>query len=176
MKYKNLIFILIVFISFIFIFDSCKKTKYSDHLEVIAKEYIGKQIIFPENIYNDYIKYNKNKYILISYIDSSKCTRCELENIKQYMLHDFSKVSTENILIINSQEETKIKDILSELYIDYPVFFDKTGELKKENKFLNEDLFQYFVIDKDMNIIWLGSPILSKESWILYNKLINKLK
>lgn len=172
-KTCNITLVIITMCSILF-FNSCKKSIRTEHLKGIAKEFIGKSIILPENLYDDFTAYNFRNFIFISYIDSVECTRCVLEKIKQYMVHDFSKVLTDNLIIINNFDEERVRKILSELYIDYPVLFDKTGEFKKKNYFLTEDFFKYFVIDKRKKIIWLGSPIETSKSWMLYNKLIRK--
>lgn len=165
--------VLITISILILIFNSCKKSTYSDHLNFIAEKFIGKSIIIPDNMCASFSMLNFKNFTIITYIDSSECTSCSLECIKRFSLYDFDQLYTEHLLVVRSVDEIKIKEILNNLFIDYPVIYDRNGEFKKLNKFLSESIFKTFVIDKCKSIVWLGSPIETNKTWKLFNKMIN---
>lgn len=172
MKKCNFKIVFIIVSVQIILLNSCKDTTCSDHLNNIAKKFIGKAIYIPDSMSTEFSLLKLMDFAIITYIDSSECTICSLERIKQFSLYDFNQLHSEILLVIRVVDENKTNEILNNLCIDYPVIYDRNGEFREFNYFLNEPIFKTFVIDKQKNIIWMGLPIETSKTWKLFNKMI----
>jgi hypothetical protein len=85
-----------------------------------------------------------------------------------------NKYNTGILLVINYSNEQVVIEILKSIGVFHFVF-DKTSKFK----IMNYEIFQaasdgVFVIDRDKNVIFAGSPIVNEEKWNTYRKIIEK--
>jgi hypothetical protein len=85
------------------------------------------------------------------------------------------KYNTGVLLVIFTAKEQDIIDMLKSLKINFPVVFDNGGKFR----IMNDKVFKLaydgiFVIDKDKNVVFTGSPIASEEKWNSFVKLVKE--
>jgi predicted nucleic acid-binding protein len=131
--------------------------------------------IFSEEIQEEISQYiQTHKYTAVIYVEPSQCTTCALSNLNTWKVHKkaLDKNDVGILLVFRDQDENKIIEILKSLEIAFMFIFDKTGQFGTNNEMsLFED--NVFVMDKDKNVIFKGSPIISEEKWNAFSKSIN---
>ena len=140
-----------------------------------------KEIIFIPNLQakilgkDTIIQINSNKLKIVNYIDTTGCTECRLE------LYEWSKKIEEiktltseiDILFIAYQKEyDNLETLLKKNLFNYPILYDRYGEMEKINNFPRSPLLQCFLIDQNNHIILIGNPIRNDNIWNLYKKAI----
>jgi uncharacterized protein (DUF1499 family) len=132
------------------------------------------KVAFPSNIekIENIMSY---KHTVIIYIDGRECTACSLNDLKPWKLYEksFDKFNINVLLVIFSANEQNAIRILNSLNIKFPVVFDKKGEFRT----INSKIFKVvsdgvFVIDKDKNVIFTGSPIADEKKWNSFIELV----
>jgi Fe-S cluster biogenesis protein NfuA len=134
------------------------------------------KVIFPENIDDADFNIQSHEYTAIVYIKpEGGCTACTMSNLNPWKLYKdvLSKHNVDILLIISSMDEQNIREMLKSLNITFPVVFDK----KSKFKIMNDKIFQVvpdgmFVIDKNKNVIFTGSPIANEKKWKSFIELI----
>ncbi|MDR0603431.1 MAG: hypothetical protein LBG80_03900 [Bacteroidales bacterium] len=123
-------------------------------------------------------KYTQNnEYTVIVYVDSTGgCRPCAFQHLNLWKAYQKSlnKYNTGILLVINYSDEQLVIEILKSIGVFHFVF-DKTGKFK----IMNYEIFQtasdgIFVIDRNKNVIFTGSPIINEEKWNAYRKIIEK--
>jgi hypothetical protein len=133
------------------------------------------KVTFPENIDNlDSIW--SHEYTVIIYIKPEGCISCIFNDLNPWKLYQnvLSKYDINVLLIINSMGENNVVKMLKHLNIKFPAILDK----KSRFRIMNDKIFQavpdnIFVIDKDKNVIFSGSPIVTEEKWKSFVKLLD---
>jgi hypothetical protein len=166
------------------IFTACKNKQ--SEIESILKEWIGKTIVFPDNISPYIIKKdtlkpvvnnnNDKKYTILLYTDSTDCISCKLriDMWKSYIEQIGDKVNF--MFYFKTKDDEKLISLLKRKRFNYPVFIDKDGEIDKLNHFPLGSMFQCFVLDIDNKVLSIGNPTINQNIWELYkNIVINKV-
>lgn len=167
-------FVKFLLFSCLVVLSSCFSNNGEDRIYDLGKSYLGKTLAVSKSVQESFVNPTlRAKYIVVVYLDSTSCTPCSIKNLKQYELHDFKKFDVKIIVVINNQDSIHINRNIKDYGINCPVIFDIYGEIKKNNPFLKENLFQTFVIDANRRIIWLGSPIETSQTWKLFKKMIS---
>ena len=173
---------ILIFISFI-IFSCVKQPKETD-LTLEMKRFYGKKVSFTDNlIYSqkkDSLQLSNlliKPYKLIVYVDSAACTPCSLEKMTLWKKYnkELIKLNVTLIFMICHSNIHKINDILHELQIINPVFLDVNGVFAKINQLPKNPELRTFLLNPDNQIIFIGAPIQNEKSWILFEKIMNKL-
>jgi hypothetical protein len=130
--------------------------------------------IFPDKIPDEINQYiQRHKYIAVIYVEPSQCTSCKLSDLTVWKTHKKSldKYDVGILLVFRNSDETKIIELLKSLKIAFMFIFDKTGQFKANNETgLATD--NVFIMDKDKNVIFTGSPIINEEKWNAFSKII----
>ena len=117
-----------------------------------------------------------NDFTIICYIDSADCTYCSMQwlDLWTYRERELEKLRTGIVLIVGNTDEEEVYEALSLLQRKYPVVFDKSANLKKNNAFI---LNQYSVIavNKEKEVVWLGLPIENENTWNLFCEKLRSL-
>jgi hypothetical protein len=118
-----------------------------------------------------------HEHEVIIYIDGRECTVCSLSHLDTWKLYENSliKYNTGIILVVFTANEQNVIDILKSMKINFPVIFDN----REEFRIMNAEIFQavhdgVFVIDKNKNVAFTGSPIVTEEKWNSFMKLVKK--
>lgn len=129
---------------------SCKEAE-KDRIIRLVNEWEGKTIYYPDKM--TLISYEtdsvittcnrvKSHYTILNYVDSMGCISCNL-----------------------------IK-LLQQVHFNYFVYIDETDTLNRINKFLKDENFQTFLLDKDNRIVAIGNPVHNPRVKDLYLKII----
>ena len=165
------------------IFSSCLKDKRRDDVVKIVREWTGKEIKFPKELFCISMQkdttcvdlYSENFKILL-YVDSLGCTSCRLK------LSEWKKIirESDSLFIRNlefvfvfqpkKRDEMEVQFILLSEEFFHPVIIDKGNEIDKINKFPSNPEHQCFLLDKDNKVIMVGNPSFSSGIWtLIYN-------
>jgi len=165
---------------------SCKKNQRKEEIAIILKEWIGKEIIFPENIsyyisdkksipdmYNEYFE---KEFKVFLYVDSSGCTNCRLRlSGWKSLIEEADSLFHEKmgfILFLQPKNNTDLSYSVIKDNFDYPVFLDMEGKIKDLNNLPQKAQYQCFLLDKDNKVLIVGNPVLNFGIWELYKKQI----
>jgi Icc-related predicted phosphoesterase len=107
------------------------------------------KVIFTDANIEQYTR--NNEYTAIVYVDSTGgCRPCAFQYLNSWKAYQktLNKNNTEILLVINYSDEQLVIEILRSIGV--------------------------FVIDRDKNVIFAGSPIMNEEKWNAYRKIIEK--
>lgn len=127
------------------------------------------------------LKDSKNKaYRMVVYVDSSECTPCALGKLRFWnpLIKEAQdkKIDIDYIFIIAPKLEDKddvnmemeITDLRSSIYLDTAYVFRKTNPaIPMDNR------FHSFLLNKENNVIMVGSPIASEKIKDIYIRTID---
>ena len=106
---------------------SCGKKK---NVYPELEAFIGKEIIFSDKNFNTVgNKDFKDKFLLISYVDSGNCTPCSLEKM-QYMKTNKRRLldtHTGVLMIVHEKDTFTVNEVFRQMHVSYPIFFDSLG-------------------------------------------------
>jgi hypothetical protein len=135
------------------------------------------KVVFPDTVRNTVEKYlQEYKYMIIVYVDSSECTQCAFNHLTLWKRHkqELSECNTGVLFIIQNSDEQAVLRVLKTLEIVFPFVFDKGEEIKTNNKIFKSVGENVFVLDKNFNAVFLGSPIANRKNWNMFRKKICK--
>jgi peroxiredoxin len=134
------------------------------------------EIVFLDIIQNDVEQYmQKHKYIVVIYIDSTACTPCSLNHLTFWKKHreELDRNNTGILLVIQNSDEQAIVNTLKSIKVAFPFMIDKDRKFKAKNiKIFHLAQNNTFVMDKDKNVIFIGSPIANEKNWESFIKLV----
>lgn len=178
MKY----FVYIIFLS-ICIF-SCQNEK-SMQAERILKEWIDKEIIFPENL-NFSIQGSEgtsnfairdSEYKIVAYVDSMGCTSCRL-HLSEWnnYINNIDSVYPNKVQFLFFFFPKNGRDIYLTLRVErfiYPICIDTLDVLNNINHFPSDMQYQTFLLDKNNKVMAIGNPIQNPRIKELYWNIIS---
>jgi hypothetical protein len=172
---KQNYFILLFLFNFILV--SCIKNQDRDIAHEL-KSFLKSTVDLGEELEN-VVKQNTFDcdFILILYVDSTSCIPCTLEETvilwKQYQ-KEMAELKTKILFIVQNSNEIDIDRHFSEL--NCLRFYDKKNEFRQHNKKILDFHINTFLIDKKRTVMWIGSPIANKESWMRYKKMMKLIQ
>jgi hypothetical protein len=130
--------------------------------------------VFPVKIPDEVNQYiHKHKYTIVIYVETVQCTSCALSSLSSWKVQKkvLDRYDVGILLVFNSRDENQIIETLQSLKILFMFIFDKTGHFKASNRMnlVNDNVF---IMDKDQNVVFTGSPIINEEKWNSFIKLI----
>lgn len=168
-------------------FFSCRESQH-DKVVSMIEEWEQKEIQFPSSLIftmqgKDTLEYSvRNKYKIITYVDSLGCTSCKLHlpewkkfiNIVDSLYPD----SIQFLFFFSPKNRNEICRILLEDRFQYPICIDEHDSINILNKFPSNINFQTFFLNHDNKIMAIGNPIHNSKIKELYLKIIDggKLK
>ncbi len=161
------------------------KTKRKVEVENIVKEWIGKEIKFPDNmLFSVYGRDTSSAllpetpYKILLYIDSTGCTSCKLKLLEwKAFIHEADTALTDKLSFVfcfYPKEKKELESLLKYDHFDYPVYIDMHNELNSLNRFPQQAVYQCFLLDKENKVISIGNPVLNTQVWELYKQIIIK--
>ena len=183
MKQKPLLLLFLVVIFFLF---SCKENKRHKEVTKILNEWIGKEILFPENVPCYVVGKDvlpelcselfQEEYKILMYVDSTGCSDCRLRLFDwQQLIEEADSLFQGRVrflLYFQPKSEREMALLFARDRFDYPVFMDFNGSLNRLNRFRHEMQYQCFLLDKDNKVIMMGNPALNPRIWDLYKEQI----
>ena len=164
------------------IITACQDKKKEEAISSV-KEWIGKEILFPKNSVftirgKDTIDFslNESDYKIVSYIDTTGCTTCQLKLAEwQRFMDEVDKASPTHTPFIFYLYPKEVKDLLIEFRreaFDYPVCLDKKDEFNRLNKLAESNALRTFLLDKENKIVAIGNPIENPNVKKFYLKIL----
>jgi glutaredoxin len=134
------------------------------------------KVVFPDGIKKEEISI-VHKYEIIIYVNGRECTACSLNFLDSWKLYEniLKKYNIGVTLLVLTIKEQDVIDMLKSFKINFPVVFDNGGKFR----IMNDKIFRVaqdgiFVIDKNRNVIFTGSPILNEKKWNSFMKLVKE--
>ena len=158
---------ILIFLSFFI--TSCQKND-KDYSKKMVIEWIGKEIIFPQNLVftqfvTDTIQYQipQSEYKIITYVDSFGCTNCKLR-LPQWksFIKQVDSITDGNVpflFFFQSKDNNELRHILRRDNFTLPVCVDTDNHFYNLNHFPGEMTFQTFLVDRDNHVKVIGNPI-----------------
>jgi hypothetical protein len=136
------------------------------------------KIVFPDAVQPEIEQYmQKHEHTVVIYIDSSECTPCSLNHLSLWKKHrnELTQNKTGILLIIHNSDEDAVINVLTQKKITFHFIIDRGRKFKLKNR----EAFglsngNTFVMDKNKNVIFYGSPIASEEKWKSFVKLLKR--
>lgn len=161
----------------------CGRSDKQNKIRKIIKQRSGQAIIIPENIYvapiYDSTLLSENptdyNYTLINYTEGD-CGECIAELYKWQGFINNNKEMFKNsrmIFIIYSENYFQFEFIIEDVGIALPFYYDSLNQYIAINE-INENFLKTLLLNKNEQIILIGSPIENPAMEELYRKTINR--
>jgi hypothetical protein len=141
------------------------------------KQFSGSKVDLPDGLIQ--LLSAENDYHLIIYLETEDCVPCSLNNVTllDHYKDDFKKFNTGVALIIKENDDKEqIRDMFVEMKIKHPLFFDKDDYLLKNNPIIaTNPLCHTFIVDRNMKVIRIGSPVANTKSIERYREMMKIL-
>jgi hypothetical protein len=172
----------LIFIAIICSLLACQQSQKS--AKTIVQEWQGKKIIKPFNIEYKILGRDTifsdiwdKPYKILTYLDTVGCTSCQFKQYLWKKTIDSCMINQLNVgflfVIHTSDFELFEYDLIASGF-NYPVIYDRLNEFGKLNHFSSTP-YNTFLLDKNNNVLLVGSPINNSKMWELYKKTINQL-
>lgn len=183
---SKIVFLTILLVVFIFSFTRCTKQRRKAEAKSIVKEWIGKEIKFPDNFQcnlsgkdTSYLlcaDLIESEYKILLYVDSTGCTNCKLQLMEwNVLINEINSIQGNKLsflFFLHPKDITELHLLLQKNDFRYPVFIDTKDEINDMNKFAKQSDFQCFLLDKDNKVLMIGNPVQNTKILELYKKLI----
>ena len=164
---------------------SCKESK-QNRIARLVNEWNGKIIQFPDSMCltsyrNDtaIVKYIREQtpHTILNYVDTIGCVSCRLQLPRwKTMMEELDSLYPNKVtclMVFNPQGKRKLIKHLRNNQFNYFVYIDEMDTLNRMNKFLNEEDFGTFLLDKNDKIVAIGNPVLKPRVRDLYFHIIS---
>lgn len=154
-----------VFVCFCFV--GCR-----DNARTEMKRFIGSRVNAPENIaceIDSIFETRQCKFLLIHCYEVTDCLPCSFKNIKLLGMYDdeFKDMGLYPVVILknDSLPQSKVRETIEDMGVYYPVLFDGGGDMLSDNPVLQKyEICRTFVVDRSLNVRWLGSPVYNEHT------------
>lgn len=176
---------LVSLILFAILLLSCKESE-QNRIARLVNEWNGKIIQFPDSICltsyeNDTVmmKYTRERssYTILNYVDTIGCVSCRLQLPRwKVMMEELDSLYPNKVtclMVFNPKGKRKMIKHLRNNQFNYFVYIDEKDTLNKMNRFLNEEDFDTFLLDKNDKIVAIGNPVLKPRVRDLYFNIIS---
>lgn len=170
---------IILFLSMCF---SCSYNKNKNDTSTLVKQWIGKKVIFPNNLIfyrfdGKQVDYEipLSKYKIIRYVDSLECASCELRltEWKNFMdeLHAYSNDVIPVLFFFSFNSEEGLNELRSYMNVEefpFPFSIDSLNCMDQLNKFPNQKYFHTILLNEKNETVLIGDPVLNFKVRKLY--------
>lgn len=166
-------------------FNSCKE-KEEGKIARVVKEWNGKIIQFPDSFCLEMYtkdtvivksKREQSTYTILNYVDTIGCLSCKLQLSRwKEMIDELDSIYPKKVnclMVFNTNRKKQLIKLLRYYQFEHYVYMDDNDTLNKKNKFLNEENFHTFLLDKNDRIVAIGNPILRPRVKDLYYNIIS---
>jgi hypothetical protein len=155
----------------LFGFLSCRSVS---EAEKEMKRFLGSKVDLPNTLVQQLPV--ENDFYLIIHLEAEDCIPCSLNKVTllDYYKEDFKRFNTGIVLIIKEDDnKEQIKNLFAEMKIKHHLYFDRNDYLLENNPIISANpLCRTFIIDKNMKVIWIGSPITNTKSIEGYREMM----
>ena len=170
-----------IFSLFYIILASCDNSQIKRKVALLHNSHIELMLdsmVQPRSI-NEMISVKQSQHIYISYIDSMSCESCAFSHFADWELlaKDVNTFGFNYIFIVmppQKDRERVIRKMSCDLQNGKRVYIDTTGVFEKTNPQLpKEKILHTFLIDKNHNIILVGSPFEDERIKKMFKQIVN---
>jgi hypothetical protein len=183
---SKIVFLTILLVVFIIFFTGCKKQRQKAEAKSIVKEWIGKEIKFPDNFqcnlsgedtsYMLCADLIESEFKILLYVDSTGCTNCKLQLMEwNNLINEINCIQGNKLsflFFLHPKDITELRLILQRNDLRHPVFIDTKDEINLLNKFPKQSDYQCFLLNKDNKVLMIGNPVQNTKILELYKKQI----
>ena len=178
--------ILIITVLVVICIQYCKKNEGRDNPVNIVSEWMGKEIMFPDNVPcfvlgKDTLPelchdcFHKEFKILL-YVDSTGCSSCRLKLLEwKQLIEEADSLFQGKVGFLLYFQPKRIKTmgyLFEDEKFEYPVFIDLNDEINHLNRFPQAMQYQCFLLDIDNKVLAIGNPVMNLKIWELYKSYI----
>ena len=179
---------LFFFVAVFCFISSCRENERHKKAAEVVNEWMGKEILFPENV-PCYILGKETRseicddlfnreFKIVMYVDSAGCGSCRLQLFEwEQLMEEANRLFPGKVgflIFFQPENETEMESLFErEGYFDHSVFIDIKGSINKLNHFSQEMQHQCFLLDKDNKVLMIGNPVLNPKIWELYKSVIS---
>lgn len=168
----------------ILLFSSCSNNY--RHEKEIVENLVGNEVIIPEELKYQILEtpfeydLDNSDYKIITYIDSTGCTSCNMNLTSRNATIDEFKslrdIDINYLMIINSKDNKGIINLLKMGEFRHPVVIDAKGEFVKYNEIPAESVYRTFLLDNFNRVLAVGDPVKNPKIKDLYKKIMSDNK
>lgn len=122
--------------------------------------------------------FEKYDYIFISYIDPYECISCYMNSLVRIHNHPVLKDNKVGYVIMVSPDSSEAQIEMVREYCGDEIIniIDTNNAIYDANPALAVSACRTFMISREYNVLWVGNPLISKETVRLFEEGINCLK
>lgn len=172
------------FVIIILFISSCSHNQKQQ--EEIVKSMVGHEIVIPDDLHFQILDtpfeydFDDSDFKIITYIDSTGCTSCNMKlpsrNVSIDEFKSLEEVEVNYVLVINSKDTKEIIQLLRMGNFSHPVVIDTEGEFVKYNEMPVGSAYRTFLLDNSNRILALGDPVTNPKIKDLYKKIMTDNK
>ena len=182
---KTEIKVLVLVVIAVFSTTSCLKSIRRTETLKIIKQWTGKEIRFPSDLFCTALGkdtacidlYTEN-FKIVLYVDSIGCTSCQMnlagwKKIMQESDTVFIRIPEFVFIFQPKQNDEKLlQSFFKQNGFSHPIFIDRNNEIYKLNNFPLKHDYQCFLVDKDNKVVTIGNPADVSGIWQLFKRVI----
>lgn len=178
MKYILYFSLLIILLGMV----SCKKNDKKAEAGKIVAEWMGKEIIMPEDMQCTHLGHdticpdNNTPYKILVYTDSTGCTNCKLQLYKwNTMIEEAEKLMPGKVSFLfyfQPKDEKTLKFLFRRDNFRQAIYLDNESKLNAANRMPENMSYQCFLLDQENKVLSIGNPTLNPKIWDLYKQII----
>ncbi|WP_163629650.1 DUF1573 domain-containing protein [Paludibacter sp. 221] len=166
-------------------FIACqKKNPQHEEAKKTVTEWMGKTIIFPDNVSCTHILQDSvtstiaNKpFKILLYTDSVGCTSCKLRLFDwKNIMNDTDTLfpgKVEYLFYFHPKSVKELTFILKRDRFEHPVYLDIENRINDLNSFPENQSYHCFLLDADNKVLSIGNPSLNPNIRNLYKQIIS---
>ena len=173
----------IILILLVSILGSCQQEKKRKEAEKIIKEWVGKTILFPDNVKCFSISKDSicpdpmtKSYKVLVYTDSIGCTSCKLQLFRWHeLISETDSVMSGQLKFLfyfQPKNEEEMVFLFRRNRFMHPSYLDTHNQINTLNHLPHNPAYQCFLLDNDNTVLLVGNPSLNPEVWNLYKKVV----
>lgn len=153
---------------------SCRSPQDSENRRIVH-EWIGQEIIFPDQIYGNQLNKPIDNNLKIVTRINGNCYPC-LSQLKHWtkLIEEISSEYSISFYIFIVANDYEIFNSINEkeIHFDYPVIYDRNDEFYRKNGLPQKSAFHTMLLTEDNTVILIGNPI---ENAVLKDLYIKKI-
>ena len=132
-------------------------------------------VLFAEGKNKIFTDFN-SEYKIVTYIDSTECTACDLQLEKWHLfineIKSFVQKDISFVIYVHPDNEKSLKRILQWEDSPFPFIIDDNNTFVELNQIPEDFMFHTYLLDKENKIIVIGNPITFPKIKDLYKKVL----
>lgn len=173
-------FFIAILLSVVFI--SCNKSKRNE-LSLL----LNSEVKYPHQLLaiKDSLQYCINGFSapvkLVIYYGPTSCTLCKIAHLSDYKcIFDLSQNSQFQFRVIpifapSATNEDEMIHLLSSCQTPDTIYVDRHGDFMKLNPLLEQCIYNFFLVDRDNQVILIGDPLRGDSMWALFRSTLDNM-